>query len=139
MANESLYLEIMNLINSKTEGHYWDFKREPHEDNKTLVHDILCLANAKHDGDRFLIIGVDDPSEDCKIIGLDENTPKRKKEADLNDILNNIEFSGGNIPIVNVRTLNIDNNEIDVIIIKNTMNKPYYLEKNYGIVKAYHI
>ena len=139
MANESLYLEIMNLINSKTEGQYWDFKREPHEDNKTLVHDILCLANAKHDGDRFLIIGVDDPSEDCKIIGLDENTPKRKKEADLNDILNNIEFSGGNIPIVNVRTLNIDNKEIDVIIIKNTMNKPYYLEKNYGIVKAYHI
>lgn len=139
MANESLYLEIMNLINSKTEGQYWDFKREPHEDNKTLVHDILCLANAKHDGDRFLIIGVDDPSEDCKIIGLDGNMPKRKKEADLNDILNNIEFSGGNIPIVNVRTLNIGNKEIDVIIIKNTMNKPYYLEKNYGIVKAYHI
>lgn len=139
MTNESLYLEIMNLINSKTEGQYWDFKREPHEDNKTLVHDILCLANAKHDGDRFLIIGVDDPSEDCKIIGLDENTPKRKKEADLNDLLNNIEFSGGNIPIVNVRTLNIDNKEIDVIIIKNTMNKPYYLEKNYGIVTAYHI
>lgn len=139
MANESLYLEIMNLINSKTEGQYWDFKREPHENNKTLVHDILCLANAKHDGDRFLIIGVDDPSEDCKIIGLDGNTPKRKKEADLNDILNNIEFSGGNIPIVNVRTLNIGNKEIDVIIIKNTMNKPYYLEKNYGIVKAYHI
>jgi len=139
MANESLYLEIMNLINSKTEGQYWDFKREPHEDNKTLVHDILCLANAKHDGDRFLIIGVDDPSEDCKIIGLDGNTPKRKKEADLNDILNNIEFSGGNIPIVNVRTLNMGNKEIDVIIIKNTMNKPYYLEKNYGIVKAYHI
>ena len=33
----------------------------------------------------------------------------------------------------------MDNKEIDVIIIKNTMNKPYYLEKNYGIVKAYHI
>lgn len=64
---------------------------------------------------------------------------KEKKEADLNDILNNIEFSGGNIPIVNVRTLNINNKEIDVIIIKNTKNKPYYLEKNYGIIKAYHI
>ena len=57
----------------------------------------------------------------------------------MNDILNNIEFSGGNIPIVNVRTLNINNKEIDVIIIKNTKNKHYYLEKNYGIVKAYHI
>lgn len=64
---------------------------------------------------------------------------KEKKEADLNDILNNIEFSGGNIPIVNVRTLNINNKEIEVIIIKNTKNKHYYLENNYGIVKAYHI
>lgn len=81
MVNESFYLEIRNLINSKTEGQYWDFKREPHKDNKTLVHDILCLSNAKHDGDRFLIIGVDDPSEDCKIIGLDKKNCKKKKRS----------------------------------------------------------
>lgn len=103
------------------------------------MHDILCLANTKHDGDRFLIIGVADPSKNCEIIGLDENTPKRKKEAELNDCLNSKEFGGGNVPIVNVRTLNIDNKEIDIIIIKNDTQKPYYLEKNYGIVKAYHI
>lgn len=139
MANKNFYFEIMNLINSKTEGQYWDFKRQPHQDNKSLVHDILCLANAKHDGDRFLIIGVDDPSNDCKIIGLDEKSTKRKKEADLNDLLNNIKFSGGNIPTINVRKLNIDNKEIDVIIIKDDMKKPYYLEKDYGTVKAYHI
>ena len=74
MVNESFYLEIMNLIASKTEGQYWDFKREPHKNNESLVHDILCLANTKHDGDRFLIIGVADPSKNCEIIGLDENT-----------------------------------------------------------------
>ena len=109
MVNESFYLEIMNLIASKTEGQYWDFKREPHKNNESLVHDILCLANTKHDGDRFLIIGVADSSKNCEIIGLDENTPKRKKEAELNDCLNSKEFGGGNVPIVNVRTLNIDN------------------------------
>lgn len=139
MVNKSFYLEIMNLIASKTEGQYWDFKREPHKNNESLVHDILCLANTKHDGDRFLIIGVADPSKNCEIIGLDENTPKRKKEAELNDCLNSKEFGGGNVPIVNVRTLNIDNKEIDIIIIKNDTQKPYYLEKNYGDVKAYHI
>lgn len=139
MVNESFYLEIMNLIASKTEGQYWDFKREPHKNNESLVHDILCLANTKHDGDRFLIIGVADSSKNCEIIGLDENTPKRKKEAELNDCLNSKEFGGGNVPIVNVRTLNIDNKEIDIIIIKNDTQKPYYLEKNYGDVKAYHI
>lgn len=47
MVNESFYLEIMNLIASKTEGQYWDFKREPHKNNESLVHDILCLANTK--------------------------------------------------------------------------------------------
>lgn len=135
--------EIKKLIDSKTEGQYWDFKREPHKDNESLLHDILCLANAKHNGDRFLIIGVDDPKENCEIIGLDETTEKRKNEADLNDFLNSKEFSGGNIPTVNVRTLNIYakkiEKKIDIIIIKNSLQKPFYLEKDYGKVKAYHI
>ena len=139
MNTESVYLEIINLINTKNEGQYWDFKREPHKDNESLLHDILCLANTKHDGDRFLIIGVDDPIEDCKIIGLDEKTDKRKKEADLNDFINSKKFGGGNVPVVNVRTLNIDNKEIDIIIIKNDINKPFYLEEDYHKLKAYHI
>ena len=92
MTNVSFYSKIMNLINNKTEGQYWDFKREPHKNNESLLHDILCLANAKHNGDRFLIIGVDDPKEDCEIIGLDETTEKRKNEADLNDFLNSKEW-----------------------------------------------
>ena len=83
--------------------------------------------------------GVDDPRENCKIVGLTENTPNRKNEADLNDFLNSKTFAGGNIPTVNVRTLKIDNKEIDVIRIKNNIKKPFYLEKDYGKVKAYHI
>lgn len=138
MSNK-FYFKIMELINSKTEGQYWDFKREPHKDNSSLLHDILCLSNAKHAGDRFLIIGVDDPSENCEIIGLDENTANRKNEADLNDFINSKNFAGGNIPLVNVRTLEINDKEVDVIIIKNNINKPYYLEKDYKGIKAYHI
>lgn len=135
----NLYDEIFNLIESKNEGQYWDFKREPHKKNEDLLHDILCLVNAEHDGDRFLIIGVDDPSEDCKIIGLNDNTNNRKKEADLNDFLNNKHFAGGNIPKVNVRTLDFESKEVDVIIIKNSQFKPFYLEENYKNVKAFHI
>ena len=138
MSNESLKSEILNLIKSNTEGQYWDFKREPHKDNESLLHDILCLANAKHDGDRFLIIGVDDPKKNCEIIGLDKITVKRKNEADLNDFLNNIKFVDG-IPTINVRTLTFDSKEIDIIIIKNSLQKPFYLEEDYGKVKAYHI
>lgn len=139
MINDSFYLEIKKLIDSKREGQYWDFKRKPHEDNNSLLHDILCLANAKHQGDRFLIIGVADPSENCEIIGLDNNTTKRKKEADLNDFLSRKDFAGGHIPKINIKTLNFNNKEIDVIIIKNSDKKPFYLEKGCGKVEAYHI
>lgn len=135
----NLYDEIFSLIESKNEGQYWDFKREPHKKNEDLLHDILCLANAKHDGDRFLIIGVDDPSEDCKIIGLNDCTDNRKNEANLNDFLNNKHFAGGNVPKVNVRTLDFESKEVDVIIIKNSQFKPFYLEENYEYVKAFHI
>ena len=40
---------------------------------------------------------------------------------------------------MNVRTLNIHAKEIDIIIIKNSLLKPFYLEKDYGKVKAFHI
>ncbi len=96
------------------------------------MHDILCLANAKHEGDRFLIIGVADPSENCEIIGLDENSTKRKKEADLNDFLSGKEFAGGYIPKINIKTLNFDNKEIDVIIIKNSDKKTILFREKSG-------
>lgn len=134
-----LYFEIKKLIKSKREGNYWDFKREPHKNKDDLLHDIICLSNTKHNGDRYLIIGVADPADNCEIIGLENNTPNRKKECDLNDFLSNKPFAGGNIPKINVRTLNFEGKEIDIIIIKNSHKKPFYLEKNYLSVKPYHI
>ena len=134
-----LYFEIKKLIKSKVEGNYWDFKRGPHENKADLLHDIICLSNAKHDGDRYLIIGVADPTDNCEIIGLEENSPNRKKECDLNDFLSSKSFAGGNIPEINVRTLNFEGKDIDIIIIKNSYKKPFYLEKNYQSVKPYHI
>ena len=43
--------EILQLINSQREGDYWDFKVEPHENNASLLHDIICLANSLHIGE----------------------------------------------------------------------------------------
>lgn len=57
------FLERVNsLILLKKEGVYWDFKRQHHSSKGDLLHDILCLTNAEHNGDRFLIFGVDDGS-----------------------------------------------------------------------------
>ena len=36
-----LEFQINELIESKSEGNYWDFKEIPHENNFNLLHDIL--------------------------------------------------------------------------------------------------
>ncbi len=44
---------IEKLIASGKEGPWWDFKQTYHQNNAALVHDILCMANVLHDGDRY--------------------------------------------------------------------------------------
>ena len=61
MAERDTLLEtVRNLVQRGTEGTHWDFKRQHHENKADLIHDVLCLANADHDGDRFLIFGIHD-------------------------------------------------------------------------------
>ncbi|MBF4468138.1 MAG: ATP-binding protein [Methanobrevibacter arboriphilus] len=130
--------EIYNLIcHSSYESTFWDFKLKPHEKNVDLLHDILCLANCKHDGDRYLIIGVYDPTQHRnkkgkdRIMGISKEDANRKTQAQLIDFLDNIDFAGGNRPEVLIEIIKIDNKEIDVIIIKNNPLKPYYITKPY--------
>ena len=37
----SLESKIKNLIAKKSEGEYWDFKQEWHNDNERLLHDCI--------------------------------------------------------------------------------------------------
>ena len=59
MNGRHLSVMIKDLIARKGEGVYWDFKLTHHANKGDLVHDVLCLANAEHAGQRFLIFGVD--------------------------------------------------------------------------------
>ena len=52
----SLYEEISELIDLKTEGDYWDFKVQWHENKADLLHDIICMANNLANRDAYLII-----------------------------------------------------------------------------------
>lgn len=135
--------KIVNLINTKREGNYWDFKKEPHSNNAKLLHDILCLANSKHKGERYIIFGVTDPSETCKIIGLRKNQKNRKTQTDIIDFLRSKKFAGDFRPEVELHTINISDVDIDILVIFDHPYKPYYLTENYrhndSEVKAYHI
>ena len=65
---ENLTKEVLDLIESKREGSYWDFKREWYKKEKIddLLLDIICMSNNLVDRDCYIIIGVDEES-DCKI------------------------------------------------------------------------
>ncbi|MFY1612149.1 helix-turn-helix domain-containing protein [Macellibacteroides fermentans] len=135
--------KIQSFINSKRESDYWDFKREPHENNAALLHDILCLSNSLHKGDKYLIIGVSDPSESCVIIGLTNGQKNRKNQSNLIDFLRQKSFAGGLRPEIEIETILINEQEIDVLIIKDRPHKPYYLTSDFRdndkCVKANHI
>ncbi|MCL2415630.1 MAG: ATP-binding protein [Defluviitaleaceae bacterium] len=130
--NSKVYKEVRNLIKLKTEGSYWDFKREWHSKNIDLLHDIICMANNLEDRDAYIIIGIDKTGN---ISGVPEK--KRKKQEDLINVLRDKPvFAGGIRPVVYVQTLEMmdeegDKKEIDVIIIKNTSHTPYYLTEDY--------
>lgn len=128
--NESLVSIISSLIKQKKEGSYWDFKQEWHKNNSDLVRDILSLANnIEYKGDRYIIIGVTD-SPECTVKGFEKND-SRKKQSDLLDTVSKLSFSGGICPDLKIETIVIENQELDIIIIKDKPFKPYCLQKQY--------
>lgn len=139
----SLKETIRNLIDSKREGNYWDFKQEPHSNKASLLHDIICLANAEHKGKRYLIYGVQDPDEGADIIGLSDGQENRKRQANFIDFLRGKKFAGERRPEIELTTIELEQEEIDVLTIYDNPFKPYYLIEDYRdqekVVKANYI
>ncbi len=130
-AKMNLEREILSLINSKREGDYWDFKQEPHDNKAALLHDILCLSNSLHQGDRFLIYGVSDPKDGTEVIGLTKEQNGRKTQVQFIDFLRTKQFAGDCRPEIELHTIEIFGKEIDVLIIFDIPLKPYYLTEDY--------
>ena len=117
--------EIRSIIDKKREGGHWDFK-EKYTNNADLLHDILCMANNLYEGERYLIIGVDNS---FNILGVPATG--RKTQSNLIDFLSKAPFSGDIRPEVELHTLSIADKEIDVILILNKLEKPFFLSKDY--------
>ena len=136
---DALRVTILSLINRKSEGTYWDFKRKHHEQSVELMHDILCLANTKHVGNRFLIYGVDD--ENYSLHPVDKD-PGRKTQADLAGLFrdNASKFFQERFPDFYLEEIMIDGKLLDVVVIEDTPHKPYYLVRTYkGRLPAHHV
>ena len=135
---DDLTMTISTLINRRAEGTYWDFKREHHTSKTDLIHDVLCLANAKHTGDRFLIFGVDD--EDFSLHPINEDTGRRT-QADLAGLFrdNASKFFQSRFPEFYLKEIGLDGTLLDVLVIEDTPHKPYYFVERFEKICAHHI
>ncbi|MCY3883964.1 MAG: ATP-binding protein [Gammaproteobacteria bacterium] len=129
---------VVDLIRLQSEGTHWDFKREHHEDKGTLIHDVLCLANCDHKGDRYLIFGVDD--SDYSIHGV-ENNAGRKTQAHIAALFrdNAKNFSENVIPKFQLEEITLCGKTLDVLVIEDVAKKPYSLIKPIHGVRPYYI
>jgi hypothetical protein len=66
------------------------------------VHDVVCLANAEHNGDRYLVFCVEDSTH--TVVGVQGSTPRRK-QADVVNILRQVPFSRDRRPEVSLHTI----------------------------------
>ena len=133
MDQQSLGRTVADLIGRRGEGVYWDFKLRHHTNKWELVHDVLCLANAEHDGPRFLVFGVKD--EDFSVHSIIEQDSKRRTQADRATLFrdNAWKFFQSRFPTFHLREIEIHGALVDVLVIEDEPKKPYYLvEPVYG-------
>lgn len=128
----------MNLIGLKQEGDYWDYKKQWYKEGQEgdMLHDIICMANNLANRDAYIIIGVDEEN-DYNICGVLEDT-RRRNTQQIVDFLCSKKFAGENRPLVTVETLDVGT-VIDVIVIHNATNTPYFLKERYKKVNANNI
>lgn len=119
---------VGDLIAAQKEGDHWDFKRDPHAKSGDLIKDIICLANSpRHAGDRYIIYGVDDTGT---VVGMQSAT--RRTQADIVNTLSNAGFAGGVYPDIYLHQIEVQSLVIEVLVIKDRPEKPYYLQRAYN-------
>lgn len=128
MYDVELEREVLQLIGTKREGEYWDFKQSHHANKVDLLHDIICMANNRADRDSYIIYGVTNEGEVVDGISDDSN---RKNQQKIIDFLKDIKFINGVRPTVDLKTLIIKEATIDVLVVRNSTDTPYFLLEDY--------
>ena len=128
--------EVPALISLEREGSYWDFKREWHDSNSALIHDILCLANNLESEVSYLIIGVDEENGYSACDVKENGHAKRRSNQNVVDMLAKTPWGSAQPPFVVVVPLELRGDTIDVLaIVSRREDMPYYLAKSSGDVR----
>lgn len=122
---DTLPKAIAQLIDSQSEGVWWDFKLKHHSTNSDLIHDVLCLANSVTHTDKYLIFGVND---DGKCVGISQEN--QLNQATIIDIFDSVKFLGRH-PNLSLKYYEYAQVVIGVLTIKDEPFKPYVLAQAY--------
>jgi hypothetical protein len=120
--------KIYELIEYGYECDYLDFKEKQYSKEKytDLIMDIMAMANSRHDGDKFIIVGVKDRPEGKEIKGIkpDEFIDSSiYKQVILHNIEPEIQFDYFKYEYKGVT--------LGIFKIYGTEDKPYMLKKKY--------
>lgn len=129
--------EIIHLISLHQEGGYWDFKRQWYENRSDLLHDIICMANNLCNRAAYIIIGIDEETG-FSITDVSKDT-NRKNTQGIVDFLKDKKFAGGIRPVAHVEQLRFRDGMLDILVIDNSQNTPFYLSEQYKSVRANYI
>ncbi|WP_281884181.1 helix-turn-helix domain-containing protein [Paenibacillus sp. YYML68] len=119
---------IYELIEHGYECDYLDFKDKQYNKDKSidLIGDIMAMANSRHAGDKFIIIGVKDRPEGKEINGIRPEEfidSANYKQIILSNIEPEVQFDYFKFEYKGI--------VLGVFRIYNSENKPYMLRKKY--------
>ncbi|WP_164856411.1 AlbA family DNA-binding domain-containing protein [Lujinxingia sediminis] len=113
--------DLLDLLGN-SESEWLDYKQQWPDNTVTLIHDLLCLMNAYAESDRFLVFGVDDSQN---VVGV-ESDDNRKSAAEVHDLIRNSKFNRSTS--LNVKSFDVHGKTVDVVIIADRPDKPFYLK-----------
>lgn len=119
--------EICELIKNGYECEYLDFKAEEYSKNnkEELIRDIMAMANAKHNGDKFIIIGIKVRADVKEVVGIQSITDSSEYQELIHS---NIE------PEINFDyfPLEFEGKLLGIIRIYGNDNRPYMMKRDFG-------
>ncbi|MCI5146931.1 MAG: ATP-binding protein, partial [Candidatus Electrothrix sp. AR3] len=122
--------DVETILTNEITGEYtWlDFKLEYKNNTEELIHDILCLSNARHDGTRYIVYGVKDSTWELK--GLSNKLLSDSIYAIVNSQIWNQK------PEILVDHISLGDLQFGYIAIANSPTKPHYLRRPYKKIPA---
>ena len=138
VSDHALAKIVRDLIGLRSQGVYWDFKLKHHATTGGLVHNVLCLANAGHEGPRFVVFGVEDSGVSVRTIKDDD---RRRTQANIAGLFhdNAGKFFQSRFPTFHLPKIATDTNLVDVLVVEDEAKQPYFLVERFGSVRAPHI